>query len=167
MCQRLTREPVIRETVLRPGQEFRPVSERQAEQLADDGKRQLSRITLDQVSWDSVRKKFAGELVSDRQNSRLHLKDRTAAKCFVDDSPQPVVVRFIHRQHVVGERADDTGHPPREPEAATFLAQSKGLTVFQHAARRLVGRRDPHLPDDRKPCPDDGTGFPQLSGSRR
>src|SRR5262249_46284577 len=112
--------------------------------------------------WASLRKQSGSELVGDRQNAWLHFKDGAAAKSFIDDAPQPCVVRFIHRQHVIGERSNDTWHPPSQPgKAAPFLAQGEGLTVFQHAAGRLICRRDPYFADYWKPGLNNRSGPPE------
>jgi hypothetical protein len=69
---------------------------------------------LDEIGWASFRKQLASELIGDGQNARLHFEDWSPAKSFINDPPQPRVVGFIHRQHIIGERANVTGHPPPE-----------------------------------------------------
>ena len=51
----------------RPGDEFRPVGRRQAEQLADDRERQLSCIALDEIGRASLGKQLVGESVRERK----------------------------------------------------------------------------------------------------
>ena len=72
-------------------------------QMTDE--RQHSRIALDEVGRASVREQLAGKLVGDGANVRLHVEDRAAAEGLVDDLAQARVVRLVHGQHVVGERA--------------------------------------------------------------
>jgi hypothetical protein len=147
---------------VRPSDEFRPVGRRQAKQLADDRQRQHSRISLDEVGRASIREQLASKIVGDGTNMRLHIEDRAAAEGFVDDPPQASVIRLVHGQHVVGERADERRHPPPQPgNAAALPSQCECLAVLQHAGRRLVCRRDPDLANDREPGRDDRSESPQ------
>ena len=97
---------VSRADRVRPGDEFRPVGRRQAQQLADDRERQRSRVALDDVGRAAVREQLAGETVGDGANARLHVEHRAAAERLVDDAAQARVVRLVHGQHVVGERRE-------------------------------------------------------------
>ena len=136
----------------RPGRELRPVGKRQAEKLADHRKRQLSRIAVDEVGRTSLREQLVGQLVGDREDARLHLEDGPTAEGFIDNIAQPPVIRLVHRQHIVGERAQDARHPPPEPgDAAVVPAQGEGLAVFQDAIGQILRRRRPDLSDDREP----------------
>src|SRR2546425_10178238 len=116
---------------VRPSDEFRPVGRRQAKQLTDDRQRQYSRISLDEVGRTSIREQLAGKIVGDGTNMRLHVEDCAAAEGFVDDPPQARVIRLVHGQHVVGERADERRHPPPQPgKAAALLSQCECLAVY-------------------------------------
>jgi DDE superfamily endonuclease len=79
----------------RPRAEFLPVLEWQTEKLANHGQRQLARIAFDQIGWTSLCEQFAGKLIGDGKNVRLHFEDGAAAKGFVDNIAQPFVVRFV------------------------------------------------------------------------
>jgi hypothetical protein len=72
------------------------------------------------------------------------------------------VVRLVHREHVVGERTQDTWHPPSKPgNRAAVLAQSEGLAVLQHVIGQLACSCDPDPADDRELDLDDRPGCPQ------
>ena len=77
------------------------------------------------------------------------------------------MVRLVHGQHVVGERADDSWHPPAKAgQRATVLAQGERLAVFQDAARQLLGGGNPDLADERKSDLDYRPGCPQPLEAR-
>jgi hypothetical protein len=134
-----------------PGDEFRPVLGRQAEQLADDREWQHARIAFDQIGRAAVREQRAGERVRDGANTRLHVEHRTATEGFVDDGAQARVLRLVHGQHVVGEGRDEFGHPPAQAGERAILAQRENGAVLQHACGGFVCGRDPDLAYDRKP----------------
>ena len=90
-----------------PSREFRSVGRRQAEQFADDGKREPSRVASNEIGRTSIGEEVCGELIGHRQDARLHVEDGAATKGFIDDAAQPRMVRLVHGEHVVGERADD------------------------------------------------------------
>ena len=77
-------------------------------------KRQLSRVAVDEVGRAALCEQFRGELLGDREDVRLHVEDGATAKGFVYNAPQTSVIRLVHRQHMVDERAQDTRHPPLE-----------------------------------------------------
>ena len=146
-----------------PGDEFRPVRRRQAQQFADHRKRQRPRITLHQVGGAARRKQFIGEAIGDGADVRLHVEHGAAAERLVDDVAQPRVVRLVHRQHVVGECRDQFRHPPGQAgERPALLAQREQRAVLQHPRRRLVGRGDPDPAYDREFRRDGWTDRAQL-----
>jgi hypothetical protein len=57
----------------------------------------------------------------------LHFEDGPAAEGLVDNIPQPSVIRLVHRQHIVGERAQGARHPPLEP--ATLPSSRRRVKV--------------------------------------
>ena len=71
------------------------------------------------------------------------------------------MVRLIHRQHIIGERADERRHPPPQAGGAAVLAQREHRAVLQHAGRRVVGGREPDFPDDREAGLDHRSARPQ------
>src|SRR6516165_765974 len=135
-----------------PGGELGPVGKRQAEQFADHRKRQLSRVAVDEVGRAALCEQFRGELLGDREDVRLHVEDGATAKGFVYNAPQTSVIRLVHRQHMVDERAQDARHPPWESgDAAIVPADGESLGVLQHSVGQILCRRGPNFPDDREP----------------
>jgi hypothetical protein len=62
------------------------------------------------------------------------------------------VIRLVHRQHIVGERAQDARHPPLESgDAAIVPAQGERLAVLQYPIGQILCCRRPNLPDNREP----------------
>jgi hypothetical protein len=134
-----------------PGDEFRPVCGWQAQQLADDRQRDSARISLDEIGRATFGKQFIGEFAGNGKNTRLHVENRPAAKCLIDDAPQPCVVGLVHGEHVVCDCSYHSRHPSSEPSNGAILAQAECLAVLQQATGPLVRCRDPDLADDREP----------------
>ncbi len=134
-----------------PFSEFRPVGQRQSEQLADHRERQFARIAFDQIGGAAFRKQLIGEFVADRLNMRLHVEHRATAKRLVDDVAQPLVIGIVHRQHAVGQRTYDPRHPPLQSrDVAIVLANGEGGGVLQHLIGQRLRRGRPDLADDRE-----------------
>jgi hypothetical protein len=135
----------------RPGGKFRPVGKRQAEKLANHRKRQLARVAVYEVGRASRCEQFVGQLVSDRVDARLHLEHGATAERLVDNVPQSPVIRLVHRQHVVGERAQDARHPPSESgDDAIVAPEGESFAVLQDPIGQVLCRCRPYLPDDRE-----------------
>ena len=77
----------------------------QTEQFADDRKRQLPRIALNQVSWISLSEQLRRKLIGNCENSRFHVENGAATKGFVDNAAQTRMVWLVHGQHADRERA--------------------------------------------------------------
>jgi hypothetical protein len=134
-----------------PGRKLRPVGKRQAEELANHRKRQLPRVAVDEVGRASRCEQFACKLVSDRVDARLHVEDGATAEGLVDNIPQPPVIRLVHRQHVVGEGAQDARHPPSESgDDAIVAPQGERFAVLQDPIGQVLRCRRPHLSDNRE-----------------
>ena len=106
--------PASRATVFAQAMNFGRSASGRPSKLADDRERQHSRVALDEIGRASVREQLAGEIVGDGANARLHVENRAAAERLVDDLAQARVIRLVHGQHVVGERADEGRHPPAQ-----------------------------------------------------
>jgi hypothetical protein len=74
-------------TAVGPSHEFGPVGGWQAEQLAYDGKREPSRIAIDQIGGTSIGKEVGGELIGNLLDARLHFENGAPAKCLIDNAP--------------------------------------------------------------------------------
>ena len=130
---------------------FSPIGQRQPEQFRDHRQRQLARIALDEIGGAAFGKQLIGELVAERLDVRLHVEHGAAAKRLVDDVAQPLVVRLVHRQHAVGQRAHDARHPPLQSrDIAIVLANGEGRGVLQHLIGKRLRRRRPDFADDRE-----------------
>jgi hypothetical protein len=135
-----------------PCREFRPVGRRQSQQLRDHRQRQFSRIALDEIGGAALGKQLVGELVAQRLNMRLHFEHGAAAKRLVDDVAQPPVIGLVHRQHAVGQRANDARHPPLQSrDIAIVLANGEGGGVLQHLIGQRLRRGRPDFANDREP----------------
>jgi len=138
---------------------------RQPQQLADHRQRQLAGITRDQVGRTSFREQF----VAQRPHMRLHAEHRSAAKGLIDNVAQPLVVGVVHRQHVVGKRANDIWHPPSQSrDGAVVLSNAERRAVLEHLIRQRLRRRGPDPADDREVHFHDRTRATEpLDGGRR
>src|SRR5262249_23651692 len=114
-----------------PGDEPGPVRARQAEQFADDRQRELGRVAFAQFCRTSVSKEFDGELISNREDSRLHAENGAATEGFVDDAAQAGMVRLVHGEHADRDRAYPTRHPPAQTSNLAVLAHRERLAVLQ------------------------------------
>jgi hypothetical protein len=84
-------------------------------------------------------------------DARLHVEDCATAEGLVDNIPQPPMIRLVHRQHVVGERAQDAWHPPPEAgDDAIVSAQGKRFVVLQDPIGEILCCRRPYLTDNRE-----------------
>ena len=102
----------------------------QTEQFADDRKRQLPRIALNQVSWISLSEQLRRKLIGNCENSRFHVENGAATKRFVDNAAQTGMVWLVHAQHADGERAQPPWHPPAQTGNSAVLAHRKCLAVL-------------------------------------
>ncbi|MGY3561822.1 hypothetical protein ACVWXP_005091 [Bradyrhizobium sp. USDA 4463] len=145
-----------------PGDEARAIRHGQAEQLGDHRQRQDARIALHEIGRASFREQFRRKVIRDVADARLHREDGAAAKGFVDDVPQPGMVRLVHGQHVVGDGPDQARHPPAQAgHVAIFLAQRKSRAVLEHLCGGVVSGRDPDVADEGKTRGDHGPLRPQ------
>jgi hypothetical protein len=130
-------------------------------QITDSG--QYPRIALHEIGRAAAGKQFIGEAICDGADVRLHVEHGAAAKRLIDDVAQARVIRFVHGQHVVGDRSDHFRHPPGQPDQRpVLLAQREERALLQHPRRRLVGRGDPDAAYDREFRRDGRTDRAQL-----
>jgi hypothetical protein len=121
------------------------------------------RAAVDQIGRTSLRKQLAGEFVGDSENPRFHFKNRPAAEGFIDNIAQPSMIRFVLRQHMVGQRPHHAGHPPLQSgDAADTGPNGERFAVLQDPIGQILRGRGPDLPDHRELHLDHGTSGPQL-----
>jgi hypothetical protein len=107
-------------------------------------------------------KKVTGELVGNGTDTRLHVEDCSAPKCFLDDAAEPRVIWFVRAEHALGECPKYAGHPPAHPcHGAIILAQGEYSIVFQHAGGHLLRGGHPNPTHNWQPDLDYRSSRPQ------
>ena len=123
----MLRKPTEPRKAARPSGELWPVGKWQAEKLANHRKRQRSRVPRDEIGRTSLYKELIGKLAGDRTDAGRHIEDGSPTKRFLDDPPQPAVIRLVDGQHIFGKDSKYARHPPAQPgDGAVVRANLEG-----------------------------------------